>query len=152
MPRGRQARGRGEELRDLHGVRRSEASFSQAPEVPVLMAIRELSLGCSVRVLPEKALREHAEACGPTEAHGGVLDPMWTSNPCRQERVRLKPDLATVHPPAPHQALLAITDSSVRGLLTQWYPLHNIKILVAGNLRITENSFYRSLSTCVVQF
>lgn len=85
MPRGRQARGRGGELRDLHGVRRSEAGFSQAPEVPVLMEIRELSLGCSVRVLPEKALLERAEACGPTEAQGGVLDPMWTPDPCRQE-------------------------------------------------------------------
>lgn len=126
MPRGRQARGRGGELRDLHGVRRSEASFSQAPEVPVLMAIRELSLGCSVRVLPEKALREHAEACGPTEAHGGVLDPMWTSNPRRQERVRLKPDLATVHPPAPHQALLATTDSSVRGRFLSEGPAYSV--------------------------
>lgn len=116
----------------------------------MLVGIRELSPGCSVRVLPEKALRkrERAEACEPTEAHGGVLGPMWTPEPCRQERVYLKHALATVHP---HQALLAFTDSSLGSLLAQWYPLNDIKILVAGNLKVTEHSFYRSLSTWVIQ-
>lgn len=115
----------------------------------MLVGLRELSPDCSVRVLSEKALRkrELAEAREPTEAHGGVLGPMWTPKPCRQERVRPKPALATVHP---HQALLAFPDSSLGSLLAQWYPLNDIKISVAGNLKITEHR-YRSLSTWVVQ-
>lgn len=103
---------------------------------------KELRSGRSVRVLRDKALlkRGRSEACGPREAYGGVLELRWTPEPCRLERTRLQPLLPIVDP---HQALLTLLILQP-GRLAQWYLLYDIKVLVGGNLKITEQSFYSS--------